>query len=62
MIEACQGLLDKLEDDTQREVAIWKLEGYTNKEIAEKVDRNERSVERKLKLIRKRWSEQSVVG
>ena len=32
-----------------------KLEGYTNHEIAEAMMCSERSVERKLNLIRKRW-------
>ena len=32
-----------------------KLEGYTNREIAEAMKCSERSVERMLNLIRKRW-------
>ena len=34
-------------------MAEWKLEGFTNGEIAEKCGRTTRTVERKLNLIRK---------
>jgi DNA-directed RNA polymerase specialized sigma24 family protein len=42
-----------------RQVALWKLEGYTNQEIADKQRLNctERTVERKLELIRKAWGQ-----
>jgi RNA polymerase sigma factor (sigma-70 family) len=40
-----------------RKVALMKLEGYTNREIAEALGCGERTVERKLSLIRKRWEE-----
>jgi hypothetical protein len=32
-----------------------KLEGYTNREIAEAIECSVRGVERKLNLIQKRW-------
>ena len=44
-----------LRDDTQREIARLRLEGYENTEIAEKTGVSLRSVERKLKLIRETW-------
>ena len=50
-------LLDALEDGTLRQVALWKLEGFTNDEIAEKLNLTTRSVERKLQRIRGIWSE-----
>lgn len=37
------------------QLAVWKLEGYTNEEIAEKWNRSVRTVERKLNLIRQIW-------
>jgi DNA-directed RNA polymerase specialized sigma24 family protein len=55
MAEEFQSLLDRLEDAELRQVALWKLEGYTNDEIAAKLDCVVRSVERKLWTIRKRW-------
>lgn len=53
-------LLDLLDDPALRQVAVWRLEGFTNDEIAEKLGLTTRSVERKLQRIRERWSE--VIG
>jgi len=50
-------LLDALEDPTLRQVALWKLESYTNDEIADKLQLTTRSVERKLHRIREIWSQ-----
>ncbi len=49
--------LECLKSDSLRQVAIWKLEGYTNREIAERLGCVEQTVERKLKSIRKLWSD-----
>jgi DNA-directed RNA polymerase specialized sigma24 family protein len=38
----------------QRRIVIWKLEGFTNAEIAGMIDRTVRSVELKIQVIRKR--------
>ena len=54
-IEECQRLLQLLPDDTLREVATLKLEGWKNREIAEKMGYVEATVERKLKGIRSLW-------
>ena len=51
--EEYQRLLDRLEDDQLRRVVIWKMEGYTNEEIAAKLGRTPRSIGRKLALIRR---------
>ena len=48
-------LLDSLDDEMLKEIALLKLAGHTNKEIAEKIDRAKSTVELKLSLIRKRW-------
>ena len=37
-------------------VALLKLEGYSNEEIARSLDCSSRTVERKLEVIRKRWT------
>lgn len=47
--------LDGLGDDRLRETATWRLEGYSNEEIAARLGCVTRSVERKLKLIRQTW-------
>ncbi|MFW6171452.1 MAG: ECF-type sigma factor [Planctomycetota bacterium] len=54
--EEGQRLLDALEDERLRQVAIWKLEGFTNGEIAAKLRLTRRSIERKLQRIREIWS------
>src|SRR5262249_27309041 len=53
--EEYQLLLAGLEDATLRSVAVWKLEGYTNEEIAGKLNCSVATVERKLRRIRNAW-------
>lgn len=50
----CEELLSRLEPEL-RQIAILRLLGYKNREIAELHDCTERKVERKLNLIRLRW-------
>ena len=50
-------LLDGLEDETLRRIAILKMEGYTGEEIAEKLRCSLRTVANKLKLIRMTWEQ-----
>ena len=56
MTEECRRLLGRLGDDTLRAVALWKLEGQTNREIAARLGCVEHTVERKLRSIRGLWS------
>jgi DNA-directed RNA polymerase specialized sigma24 family protein len=53
--EQCERLLGLLPDDNLRQIALWKMEGYTNDEIAGKLRRSPRTVERKLERIRELW-------
>jgi DNA-directed RNA polymerase specialized sigma24 family protein len=57
MTEECRRLLDVLDDDTLRSVALWKMEGYTDQEIADRLGCIRQTVGRKLKLIRELWSD-----
>lgn len=52
LVEEFQGLIKRLGDQTLREIAILKMEAYSNKEIAERIPCSLRTVERKLKRIR----------
>jgi DNA-directed RNA polymerase specialized sigma24 family protein len=52
LAEEHQRLLDLLGDETLRQIAIWKMEGYTDKEVAAKLNCGLRNVERKLQRIR----------
>lgn len=56
--EQCRNLLGKLPDESLRAVAVWKLEGHTNEEIAAKIGRSLGSVERKLRVIRTLWEQE----
>lgn len=54
--EEYQLLLDRLGDETLEKVAVAKMEGLTNDEIAERISCSRRSVARKLEAIRIIWS------
>src|SRR5436305_1192067 len=54
--EEYQRLLDWLGDDSLRQVAVWKMEGLTADEIADRLDCSRRTVARKLDTIRIIWS------
>src|SRR5262249_41085357 len=53
--EECRRLLGLLNDRVLRSVALWKMEGYSTEEIAEKLGCVPRTVERKLRVIRSLW-------
>ena len=53
--EEYQRLLDALEDDGLRQVAVSRMEGYTCDEIAAQLGCARRTVARRLDLIRKTW-------
>ncbi|MBI3468906.1 MAG: RNA polymerase subunit sigma-70 [Planctomycetes bacterium] len=48
-------LLDLLQDSRLQTLAVWKMEGYTNREIATKLGCAVPTVERKLRRIRMIW-------
>jgi DNA-directed RNA polymerase specialized sigma24 family protein len=51
-------LFDRLPDPQLRAVAEWKMEGFTSAEIAVRLGCAERTVERKLRVIRRLWQEE----
>lgn len=57
LAEDFSALIDRLNDDTLQRIALWKLEGYSNTEIADRLGRQPRTIERKLHLIRTIWLE-----
>lgn len=57
MAEQSHRLLESLPDPTLRSIALWKMEGHTNEEIASKLDCARSTVQRKLDLIQARWEE-----
>jgi RNA polymerase sigma factor (sigma-70 family) len=56
--EECRRLLAELGDETLHQVALWKMEGFTNEEVAAQLGRGVATVERKLALIRRRWEKE----
>lgn len=56
VVDEFRALLHRLGDDSLRSVALAKLEGYTNRQIADQLGCIEQTVERKLRSIRKIWS------
>lgn len=60
MSEQCTLLLKALADRELERVAILKLDGHSNREIAEEFDCSERSVGRMLNLIRRVWKDAIV--
>jgi RNA polymerase sigma factor (sigma-70 family) len=53
LAEEVEALLMRLRDPQLRQLAVWKLEGYTNAECAARVGCSEPTVERRLALIRR---------
>jgi RNA polymerase sigma factor (sigma-70 family) len=54
--EALERRLQALDDQELRQIALWRLEGYTNLEIAERRKCTERSIERRMERIRNKWN------
>jgi len=55
--EQCERLLECLDDAALRKVALAKLEGFANEEIAEQLECSPRTVERRLAQIRQQWEQ-----
>lgn len=60
LTEEYQRLLAALPDVTMRQIAVWKMERYTQDEIAEKLGCVRRTVQRRLQLIQRIWTEESL--
>lgn len=56
--ESIEYLLGILDSDELREIAMLKVAGFTNLEIANRLGRSVATVERRLKLIRVTWEEE----
>jgi DNA-directed RNA polymerase specialized sigma24 family protein len=57
MADECRRLLECLGDPRLQTIAVRKMEGYGNEELAEALGCSLSTVERKLRLIRTLWSE-----
>jgi DNA-directed RNA polymerase specialized sigma24 family protein len=59
--EQCQRLLKQLGDRELEQVALWRMEGYSVEEMADRLGCAPRSVKRKLQLIRSIWQREGHV-
>jgi len=53
--ETCQHLFETLDDPDLKQIALFRLEGYTDEEIAEKLNCSRRMVQRRMTMIRRAW-------
>ena len=58
MADEMQRLLDCLTDENLQQIAIGKLEGMTNEELAEQLDCSVRTIERKMARIRQCYADE----
>jgi RNA polymerase sigma factor (sigma-70 family) len=58
LAEECRRLLGRLDDAALQSLALLKMEGYTNRELADRLGCGVRTVERKLRLIRQIWEKE----
>jgi len=56
--EDYEQLMTTLRNEEMRNIAKWRMDGYSTSEIAEKAKLSERSIRRKLDLIRDTWLNQ----
>jgi DNA-directed RNA polymerase specialized sigma24 family protein len=59
---AVSEMLDQLQDEGLRAVAVWRMEGWTVQEIARELDCSASTVERKLRAIRAIWQSRERGG
>ena len=55
-LDECKRLLSILPNENLKRLAVLKVDGYTNEEVAEIMNCTRRSVQRRLKLIREIWT------
>lgn len=58
MEDSLKKFLSLFVDGELRSIVLYKIEGYTNEQVAEKIGRSVPTVERRLRLIRETWLEQ----
>ncbi len=60
MTESFERLIAHLGDGQLREIAVGKMEGFSNAELAERLQCSERTIERRLHLIREKCQQQLI--
>jgi DNA-directed RNA polymerase specialized sigma24 family protein len=54
-VETCEFLFQSLDDPALWEVVTLRMEGYTDAEIADRLDCSRRTVQRRLEVVRRHW-------
>ena len=62
MADECLSLLGRLRDDTPRRVALLRIEGYSDEEVARLLGCSLRSAARKVELVRRTWTDEGGPG
>ncbi len=60
LAEACDRLLDRLDDEQLKQIAVMRMDGFLVDEISDRLELSKRAVERRLQLIRRIWTESSA--
>ena len=60
--DECRLLLGMLRDDSLRVVARLRMEGYSNKEVADQLGCSLRTIARKVELIRRSWLTENEIA
>lgn len=55
--ESCDQLLQAIPDETMKQIVLLKFDGWKNAEVAEQLNRSERTIQRKLERVRRIWIE-----
>ena len=55
-VETFDAFFSALDDPSLRDVVTLRFEGYTDSEIAERLDYSRRTVQRKLVIVRRHWT------
>ena len=51
-------LLSNFSDGELRSIVLYKLEGYSNTEVADKIGRSVPTIERRLRIVREKWRQE----
>ena len=61
-VEMFEERLDLLKNREHRQIAVCKMQGFTNREIADRMKSSERTIERSLNHIRSVWRKSDLPG
>lgn len=59
LAEQCERLLEQLDDEQLKQIAVMRMDGFLVDEIAQRLELSKRAVERRLQLIRRTWTEKA---